>query len=94
MKTHGEVTLADALGSSLNIPAVETLSQVTVPSYWSFLHRLATLLGTSTTRHESPEEYGLSLALGTKAITPSDLTQMRSVFAQCNINNSSFRNKD
>lgn len=83
LQTHGEVSLADALGSSLNIPAVETLAQVGVASYWSFLRRLGTILETSTTRYESPDDYGLSLALGTKAITPVDLTQMRSVFAQC-----------
>jgi penicillin-binding protein 1C len=83
LQTHGDVKLSDALGSSLNIPAVETLSKVGISSYRSWLRRLDTLMWGQTTRNESPEEYGLSLALGTKAITPVDLTQMRSIFAQC-----------
>ena len=44
LQTHGDVKLSDALGSSLNIPAVETLSKVGISSYRSWLRRLDTLM--------------------------------------------------
>lgn len=55
---HGPVTLRQALGSSLNIPAVKLLATVGVDS----VVQTARDLGITTFDH--PERYGLSLTLG------------------------------
>ncbi len=36
-----------------------------------------------TSRDEYPGDYGLSLALGTKAMTVTDFTKMRSILTRC-----------
>ncbi len=55
---HGPVSLRDALGSSLNIPAVRVLSQLGVSTFAGYLSRFGIHF------HESADHYGLSLVLG------------------------------
>lgn len=74
---HGPVTTAQALSRSLNVPAVKTMDFVGVSSFL----RLARLFGI-TTFTESPEHYGLSLALGSAEVTLVELTHATSVFAR------------
>lgn len=64
---QGPVTVAQALGSSLNIPAVRTIELVGVEAFHSQLARL----GFSGLR--PAEDYGASLALGTADVTLLDL---------------------
>ena len=58
LREHGPVLLRDALGSSLNIPAVLTLDHVGLKN----LFNLASRLGMTT--FGNPDDYDLSLALG------------------------------
>lgn len=55
---HGPVTLRDALGSSLNIPAVRVLSALGLESF------VGTLRSFGIQFPESPTHYGLGLVLG------------------------------
>lgn len=64
---RGPVTVAEALGSSLNIPAVRTIDLVGVDA----LHDLMERFGFAGLR--SAEDYGASLALGTADITLLEL---------------------
>lgn len=81
--THGAVTLADALGSSLNIPAVQALDALGIDQYRGMLSSISEAVGAMTSRDEYPGDYGLSLALGTKAMTVADFTKMRSILTRC-----------
>jgi penicillin-binding protein 1C len=64
---HGPVTVAKALGSSLNVPAVRTIDLVGVDT----LHDLMERFGFANLR--SAEDYGASLALGTADVTLLEL---------------------
>jgi 1A family penicillin-binding protein len=64
---HGNVTLRNALGNSLNIPAVKTLNQVGIPAMVS----LAEKMGVKT--WDTPENYGLALTLGSAEVRMTDL---------------------
>jgi 1A family penicillin-binding protein len=68
LKEHGPVLLRDALGSSLNIPAVLTMDHVGLPR----LFQLAQRLGITTLK--DPQNYDLSLALGGGEVKLTELT--------------------
>ncbi len=73
---HGVVRVRDALANSYNIPAVETLRRIGVESLLSFAQRFGVRsLGTDASK------FGLSLTLGGGELTPLELTQAYSVFA-------------
>jgi penicillin-binding protein 1C len=63
MKYHGKVTIAKALGSSLNIPAVKILSEISIDTMRSFLKQISTVSHTDEVFDSNPYHYGLSLAL-------------------------------
>ena len=67
---HGPVRVRAALANSLNIPAVKVLEKVGVPA---FLDRLQTLGFTHLT--ESPDYYGLGLALGSGEVSLWELAR-------------------
>jgi penicillin-binding protein 1C len=72
---HGPVLLREALGSSLNIPAVITLDHIGIAG----LFQQASVLGISTL--QDPEQYDLSLALGGGAVRLIELTAAYGAFA-------------
>ncbi len=72
---HGPVSLREALGSSLNVPAVRVLSEVGVEE----VLRLAKDLGITTLR--DAERYGLSLTLGGGEVPLLELTAAYGAFA-------------
>lgn len=76
-KVRGPVRLREALASSLNIPAVWTLSQVGVEPFYARLHELgfATLV-------EAPKYYGLALALGDGEVRLLDLARAYATLAR------------
>ncbi|HSW48156.1 MAG TPA: penicillin-binding transpeptidase domain-containing protein [Candidatus Saccharimonadales bacterium] len=74
-KFHGVVSLRQALGSSLNIPAVKLLSDVGIPE-------VLTLMTSSGLKLDGgPDKYGLSLALGGAETTLNDLVNSYESFA-------------
>jgi penicillin-binding protein 1C len=73
---HGPMRMREALANSYNIPAVQTLRRIGVPTLLSFAQRFGiNSLGTDASR------YGLSLTLGGGEITLLELTRSYSVFA-------------
>ncbi len=70
---HGPVRLRDALGGSLNVPAVWTLSQLGVAPFLDRLHALG-----FDTLTRSAEDYGTALALGDGEVT---LLQLAGAYA-------------
>ena len=73
---HGNVTLAEALAQSLNIPAVKTLNLVGIGSFLQAAKNFGI-----TTLNKSADHYGLSLALGSGEIKLLELANAYSVFA-------------
>lgn len=73
-KYNGSVTARIALASSLNIPAVHVLETVGVDDFLDFLEKL----GFSDL--ETPEHYGLSIALGSLDVSLWDLVNAYSIF--------------
>ncbi|MDZ4767602.1 MAG: transglycosylase domain-containing protein [Chloroflexota bacterium] len=73
---HGPVRMRAALANSYNIPAVQTLRQVGVPS----LLEIAARFGVRSLGSDA-SAYGLSLTLGGGEITLLELTRAYSVFA-------------
>jgi len=73
---HGPVRLRDALANSYNIPAVELLSEIGVES----LLEIARRFGIESLAMD-PAQYGLALTLGGGEVTPLEMTQAFSVFA-------------
>lgn len=73
-KTYGPVTLRDALGNSLNIPAVRTLRQI---GGEKILYGALQELGI-TTLTEAPEHYGLGLTIGN---APVRLLELANAYA-------------
>lgn len=73
---YGEVTLRDALGNSLNIPALKVLRHVGAEPY---LRTLAQLGFEGLTEH--PDFYGDGIALGSGAVTLLELVQAYAALA-------------
>lgn len=73
---YGKVTLREALGNSLNIPAVHTIGFVGVERYLDTLHRLGMQSLT-----QSADYYNEGLALGDGEITLLELTQAYAALA-------------
>lgn len=80
-----EITIAEALSQSINIPAVKTIEKVWVSNTLAFLKQVGI---TSLTKNE--DYYWLALALGDWEVSLYELTQAFSIFAHdgdfCNIN--------
>jgi penicillin-binding protein 1C len=74
LKEHGPVLVRQALASSLNIPAVQTLEHVGMKNLLDFAARL----GIST--FGDPDNYDLSLALGGGDVRLIDLTTAYAAF--------------
>ncbi|MEP7286282.1 MAG: transglycosylase domain-containing protein [Chloroflexota bacterium] len=73
---RGPVRVRQALANSYNIPAVQTLREIGVETLLSFAQRVRiNSLGTDASK------YGLSLTLGGGELTPLELTQAYTVFA-------------
>ena len=73
---YGPLRLRDALGNSLNIPAIRTVQFVGASQFLQRLHQLGM---TSLTAHS--EHYGDGLALGNGGITLFELVQAYTVLA-------------
>lgn len=74
---YGAIRLREALGNSLNIPAVQTVSFVGRGAFYDFLHRLG-----FETLNKHPDFYGEGLALGNGEVRLYDLVRAYSVLAQ------------
>ena len=77
---RGPITVRRALANSLNIPAVETLSRVGIPS----VIELAEQMGVTTISDTA--QNNLSIALGSEAVSLIDLTNVYSTFANYGVN--------
>ncbi len=64
---HGNMTLRNALGNSINIPAVKTLNQIGIGT----MVNLAKKMGIST--WGEPSNYGLALTLGAAEVKMTDM---------------------
>jgi penicillin-binding protein 1C len=71
-REHGPVSVRQALGSSLNVPAVKTLQEVGVENTVELAHKLG------ITSLSAPQHYDLSLALGGGQIS---LLQLSTAYA-------------
>jgi penicillin-binding protein 1C len=76
-KVRGPVRLREALGNSLNIPAVFTLSQLGVEPFYSRLRDLG-----FDSLAEAPSYYGLALALGDGEVTLLELANAYATLAR------------
>ncbi len=74
---YGKISLREALGNSLNIPAVKTLQEVGTGRFLKTLHKLGIK---SLTNH--PDIYGDGLALGNGEITLYELVQAYTTLAR------------
>lgn len=72
---HGVVQMRDALGNSLNIPAVEMLKMNSVDAM------IATASAMGINNLQSSNQYGLSLTLGGVEVTMTDMATAFGVFA-------------
>ena len=72
---HGTVTLRNALGNSINIPAVKTLNQVGINK----MVNLAKDMGITT--WSDPENYGLSITLGAAEARMTDMATVYGTLA-------------
>jgi penicillin-binding protein 1C len=72
---HGPVSVREALGSSLNIPAVLALQDVGIEETLDFAAQLG------VTSLENPQDYDLSLALGGGKISLLELSSAYATFA-------------
>lgn len=88
LKYHGNVTLAYALGNSLNIPAIKLTHMVWVNNFFTFLKQQLTLYASGfDNNNQHATNLGLSLGLGTYEISPYAFTRLWTLFLQ---HNSSF----
>ena len=74
-RSHGVVRLRTALASSLNVPAVYTLSRVGLPDFLKTLGALGFSLPS-----DAAARYGLGTAIGNAEVTLEDLVHAFSVF--------------
>ena len=86
MKYHGKVSLAQALGSSLNIPAVTTLDKIGVNNFLSFINYLRAKLDDNTENIKkdkqiyNSDKLGLSAALWTYEMSVFEFTNLWRIF--------------
>ena len=80
-KFRGPMTFTTALAQSINVPAVKTLYLAGIQNVLN----LATGMGITTLG--SPEQYGLSFALGAAEVRLLDLTSAYGVFANDGVRN-------
>ncbi len=73
---YGPVTIREALGNSLNTPAIKTVKFVTPDALLDFMKRAQ-----FSTLHENADFYGEGLALGSSEVTLLDLVQAYTLFA-------------
>ncbi|MCL4543657.1 MAG: transglycosylase domain-containing protein [Chloroflexi bacterium] len=73
---HGSVTMREALGNSLNVPAVKTLQYAGIGNMIALARRMGI-----TTWNKPVQDYGLSITLGGSEVTLLDLTSAYGVFA-------------
>ena len=73
---YGILPLREALGNSLNIPAIRTIQFISVETFLQRLHKLGMVSLTAEAEH-----YGDGLALGNGAITLFELVQAYTVLA-------------
>lgn len=76
MKWRGKITIREALGNSLNIPAIHVLEHAGIPDTLNTMHTLGI-----TTMRKDPASYGLSMALGSGEVKMLDLAAAYGVFA-------------
>lgn len=74
---HGPVMMGDALGRSLNVPAIRTAQQVGVDELLALLRSL----GLRSLDHDGAH-YGLGLTLGNGEVTPLELAQAYAALAR------------
>ncbi|MFO1519470.1 MAG: transglycosylase domain-containing protein [bacterium] len=74
---HGIMPIREALANSFNIPAVLTLEELGTSYYLNLLHQF----GFSSLK-EAPSYYGLSLTLGSGAVSLLDLTNAYATLAR------------
>lgn len=74
-KFHGRIPLRQALGNSMNIPAVRTLNSIGIPT----MVGLAQKMGIKTWGPSN--KYGLSITLGSAEVTMTDMATVYGVFA-------------
>ncbi len=72
---RGLVTLRNALGNSINVPAVKTLNKIGVPAMMD----LAEKMGIST--WNKPQDYGLALTLGSAEVKMTEMAVVYGIFA-------------
>jgi len=76
--------LAQALGSSLNVPAVRALHQIGVDDFLDFLAKLRQKMGDDGWQKDrqiyTSEQLGLSVALGTHPFSPWEFANLWRVF--------------
>ncbi|MBI5414593.1 penicillin-binding protein 1C [Candidatus Peregrinibacteria bacterium] len=77
LEYRGEISIKEALAESRNIPAVKTLSTIGEESFFAFLKNF----GIDTNLAKS-EDYGLSSALGSFDILPTELAHAYGVLAR------------
>lgn len=75
LKYHGPVSLATSLGSSLNIPAVQTLHNIGLENFFHTLQLFGLVFP------ERAEHYGLGITLGGGEVRLLDLTHAYSMLA-------------
>lgn len=75
-KFRGPLPIREALGNSLNIPAVKTMMFTGVPAMMDTAKRMGI-----TTFNRDPSSYGLSLTLGSGEVKLLELTSAYTVFA-------------
>jgi penicillin-binding protein 1C len=75
---HGPVSVRDALGSSLNIPAVKILDQLGLNTFFGALEKFG------ITFDEAPDYYGLGIVLGGGEVTLEEATHAYAVLAANN----------
>lgn len=83
LQYHGMVSLWQALGSSLNIPAVKLVNELWLQNFYQFLSLVWNSVETDEKWHDDYNHFGLALGLGVKELSPLDFTRMWSVFSLC-----------
>ncbi len=82
---HGDVSLWQALASSLNVPAVKLLADIGVWEFYWFMAERAhdAQSNNAHQRNDDYQHFWLAFALGVKEMTPLAYTQMWSTFTLC-----------